>query len=78
MLLVVVRFVARCDFLFPDSCHELSVNLDAAVDGRRGCLLLEGPAHVVEEACGGQHDRRWLQTTPMVWEELSVVVALGG
>ena len=78
MLLVVIRFVARCDFLFPDSCHELPVNLDAAVDGRRRCLVLEDPAHVVEETCGGQHDRGGLQTVPAVQKELSVTVALGG
>lgn len=78
MLLVVIRFVARCDFLFPDPCHELSVNLDAAVDGRGRCLILDDPAHVVEETCGGQHDRGWLQTVPAIQEELSVSITLSG
>lgn len=70
--------MTRGDFLFPDSCHEISVDLDAAVDGRRRCLVLEDTAHVVEKTGGGQHDRGWLQTIPAVQEELSVVVALGG
>lgn len=65
------------DFLFPDSCHELPVNLDAAGNGWRRCLLLEDPAHVMEEPGGSQHDRGWLQAFPTIQKELSVVVALG-
>ena len=66
------------DFLFSNSCHELPINLDATLDGRRRCLVLEDPAHVVEKTCGSQYDRGWLQTIPAVQEELSVAVALDG
>ena len=77
-LLVIVRLMTHGDFLFSDSCHELPVNLDAAVDGGRRCLVLEDPAHMVEETGGGQHDRGWLQTVPAVQEELSVSITLSG
>ena len=66
------------DFLFPDSCHELTVNLDAAGDGRGWCLVLEYPAHMVEEPSGGQHDRGRFQTVPAVQEELSIRIPLAG
>lgn len=75
---MIVRLMTHGDFLFSDSCHELPVNLDAAGDGWRRCLVLEDPARMVEKTGGGQHDRGWLQAIPAVQKELSVTVALGG
>ncbi len=75
---MIVRLMTRSDFLFPDFCHELPVNMDTAGGGWGRRLLLEYPAHVIEEPGGSQHDRGWLQTIPAVQEELSVSIALGG
>ena len=75
---MIIRFVTSGDFLFPDSCHELTANLDVAGNGWGRRLLLEYPAHVMEKPGGGQHDRGWLQTVPEVQEELRVSIALGG
>ena len=77
-VLVIVRLMSPSYFLLHDPCPELPVDLDAAMDRRRRCLVLEYPAHVVEEAGGSQHDRWRLQVIPAVQEELSVVIALGG
>ena len=73
---MIVRFVTSGNFLFPDFCHELTVNLDAAGNGRRWCLVLEYPTHVMEEPGGGQHDRGRFQTVPAVQEKLSIFIAL--
>ena len=75
---MIVRLMTHGDFLFPDSCHELPVNLDAPRNRRGRSLLLEDPAHVVEETGGGQHDRGWLQAVPAVQEELSASITLSG
>ena len=75
---MIIRFVTSGDFLFPDSCHELAVNLNATWNGRGRCLVLEYSTHVVEEPSSSQHDRGWLQAIPTVQEKLSVSITLGG
>lgn len=70
--------MAHGDFLFPDFCHELSINLDAAGNVRNWGALMEGPAHVVKEAGGDQHDGGWFQVVPAVQEKLGMAVALSG
>ena len=78
MFFVIIRFVPQGDFLFSDFCHELPVNLDITWNRGRRCLLLEDPAHVVEQASDRQHERGRFQAVPAAQEELSVAVALSG
>ena len=78
MFFVIIRFVPHGDFLLSDFCHEFSVNLDAARDKGRRCLLLKYSAHVVKKAGGRQHNRGRFQAVPAAQEELSVAVALSG
>lgn len=78
MFFMIIRFVPHGDFLLSDFCHEFSVNLDAAWNSGRRCLLLEDPAHVVEEMSGRQHNRGRFQAVPTAKKKLSVAVALGG
>ena len=76
-LFVIVSLVTHGDFLLPDLLPEFSVyvHLHSSLPLT---LLLEDPAHVVEETSGRQHDRGRFQAVPAAQEELSVAVALSG
>ena len=78
IFLVIVRFMPQGNFLLSDFCHELPVGLNAAWNSKRWCLLLEDPAHVVEQASDRQHDRGRFQAVPTAKKKLSVAVALSG
>ena len=54
-LLMVIRFVAHSDFLFLNLSPKFAVYLEAGAGSRQG-VILEDPAHVVEQAGGRQHD----------------------
>ncbi len=50
---MVIRFVTLRHFLFADDAAELAVHLCDQTSGRRGRLLPEDPAHVVQQPCDG-------------------------
>ena len=55
--LVIVRLVAEGDALLPQLRQPLAVDLDAVGSGD-WCIVPEYIAHVVEQPCGRQYDRR--------------------
>ena len=55
--LVIVRLVAEGDALLPQLSQPLAVDLNAVGSGSRG-VVPEYIAHVVEQSCGRQYDRR--------------------
>ena len=77
LLLMVIRFVAHSDFLCLDFSSQFAAHLQAGAGlGQR--VILEDPAHVVEQAGGRQHDGGRTEVVLPFQEELSVLVPLGG
>ena len=74
---MVIRFVAHSDFLFLNLSPKFAVYLEAGAGSRQG-VILEDPAHVVEQAGDRQHDGGWTEATLPLQEELCVLVSLGG
>ena len=77
LLLMVIRFVAHSDFLCLDFSSQFAVHLQASAgSGQR--VILEDPAHVVEQVGDRQHDRGWTEVILPFQEELCVLVSLSG
>ena len=74
---MVIRFVAHSEFLCLDFSSQFAVHLQAgAGSGQR--VILEDPAHVVEQVSDRQHNRGWTEVILPFQEELRVLVPLGG
>lgn len=75
---MVIRLVAHRNFLLLDLPPEFSIHLLAYWDGRRYRVVLEDPAHVVEQTGDRQHHRGWVEIVSLLQEELSILISLGG
>ena len=77
-ILVVVRLVAHRNLLLLDLPPEFSIHLLAHWDGGRHRVVLEDPAHVVEQLSDRQHYRGRAEIVPLLQKELSILISLGG
>ena len=75
---MVIRLVAHSDLLLLDLPPEFSIHLPARRDGGRHGIVLEDPAHVVQQAGDCQHDGWRMEVTLTFQEEQSVLVPLNG
>ena len=75
-ILVVVRLVAHRNLLLLDLPPEFSIHLLARRDGRRHGVVLEDPAHVVEQLGGRQEHIGTAVVIDVIQKELGVLVSL--
>ena len=77
-ILVVIRLVAHRNLLLLDLPPEFSFHLLTRRDGRRHGVVLEDPAHVVEQICDGKKHIGPKAVIEVVQKKLSVLVSLEG
>ena len=75
---MVIRLVAHRNFLLLDLSPEFSIHLLASRDSGRHRVILEDPAHVVEQLSDRQHHRGRAEIVSLLQEELSIRIPLGG
>ena len=75
---MVVRLVAHGDLLLLDLPPEFSIHLLARRDNERHGVVLEDPAHVIEQPGDRQHHRGRSEIVSLLQEELSILISLGG
>lgn len=73
---MVVRLVTHSVLLFLDLPPEFSVHLLARRDGGRHRVVLEDPAHVVEQLGDRQHHRGRAKIVSLLQKELSILISL--
>ena len=75
---MVIRLVAHRNLLLLDLPPELSIHLLARRDGGWHGVVLEDPAHVIEQPGDRQHHRGRVEIVSLLQEELSILISLGG
>ena len=73
---MVIRLVAHRNLLLLDLPPEFSVHLLARRDGGRHRVVLEDPAHVVEQLSDRQYHRGRAEIVSLLQEELSIKLPL--
>ena len=73
---MVIRLVTHSDLLLLDLPPEFSIHLLAHWDGGRHRVVLEDPAHVVEQLSDRQHHRGRAEMVSLFQEELSILISL--
>ena len=77
LLLMVIRLVAHRNLLLLDLPPEFSIHLLTRRDCRRHGVVLEDPAHVVEQACDGKEHIGPVAVVKVIQKELCILVSLG-
>ena len=73
---MVIRLVAHRNLLLLDLPPEFSIHLLARRDVRRHRVVLEDPAHVVEQLGDRQHHRGRAEMVSLLQKELSILISL--
>lgn len=73
---MVIRLVAHRNLLLLDLPPEFSIHLLARRDVGRHRVVLEDPAHVVEQLGDRQHYRGRVEIVPLLQKELSILISL--
>ena len=76
-ILVVVRLVAHRNLLLLDLPPEFSIHLLPRRDGRRHGVVLEDPAHMVEQICDGKEHIGPVAVVEVIQEKFRILVFLG-
>ena len=78
LLLMIVLFVAMDETLLPQLLTALAVDVGEPRAALRQGVVLEDPAHVVEQAGNCQHDRGRSNIIVPLQKELGVLISLSG
>ena len=73
---MVIRLVAHSNLLLLDLPPEFPIHLLARWDSGRHRVVLEDPAHVVEQLGDRQHHRGRAEMVSLLQKELSILISL--
>ena len=74
---MVIRLVAHRNLLLLDLPPEFSIHLLTRRDCRRHGVVLEDPAHVVEQICDGKKHIGPVAIVEVIQKKLGVLISLG-